>query len=109
MNEQFECGFCLAVVDAPNYPQFCERCEVVYCTHCASALKTRNGQRPEFCYGCGADSPQITALFKKTENFACVYMERDWFHRNKGYASIGYYYKVVTIATPDGKPMGQLR
>lgn len=86
--DTFECGFCLSVIEADDYPKICPHCEIRQCQKCGSSIK---GKRPELCYGCGAIMPEMEANFHRTGNFSCVYMETGWMVRNRGISSDGFY------------------
>lgn len=83
-SDEFLCGFCLAIVEGNDYPDRCDRCEMVQCHECGTWLKERDGHKSKFCYGCGSLSPTTSARFNRTSNISCCYMEKSWKERNLG-------------------------
>ena len=91
MTDEFECGFCLSVVGGDDYPERCDRCEMVQCRECGTWLKERDGDKSKFCYGCGIVSPPTSAHFNRTINISCCYMEKAWRQRNLGHGCKAVY------------------
>jgi hypothetical protein len=81
---EFICDYCLETTalerSEDGYPSFCRHCKVVVCAQCGSRLK---GQKPPFCPSCGTLSPACASRFFRSGNTSTVYMEHNWFQRNR--------------------------
>lgn len=92
MNDDWICGFCLALsTDLETHPDRCERCEMTRCHECGTWLKERDGKQSKFCHGCGTISPTTSARFSRTSSISCCYVEREWMRRNLGGSCDGLY------------------